>query len=38
MQEDEEDVLKFEVTSFVEVLNKSMLRIPKTKNKEMLRA
>lgn len=35
IQEDEEDVLKFEVTSFVEGLNKSMLRIPKTKNKEI---
>ena len=35
IQEDEEDVLKFEVTSFVEGLNKSMLRIPKTKSKEI---
>lgn len=33
--ESEEEVLKFEVTSFVEGLNKSMLRIPKTKSKEI---
>jgi hypothetical protein len=33
--EDEEDILKFEVTSFVEGLNKNTLRIPKTKSKEI---
>jgi hypothetical protein len=33
--EDEEDILKFEVTSFVEGLNKSTLRIPKAKSKEI---
>ena len=35
IQAEEEDVVKFEVTSFVEGLNKGMLRIPKTKNKEI---
>jgi len=35
IQEDEEDVLKFEVTSFIEGLNSSLLRIPKTKTKEI---
>ena len=35
LHEDEEDVLKFEVTSFVEGLNKNLLRIPKSKTKEI---
>jgi hypothetical protein len=33
--EGEEDILKFEVTSFVEGLNKGTLRIPKRKSKEI---
>jgi hypothetical protein len=33
--EDEEDILKFEMTSFVEGLNKGTLRIPKSKSKEI---
>jgi hypothetical protein len=33
--ENEEDILKFEITSFVEGLNKNTLRIPKTKSKEI---
>jgi hypothetical protein len=35
LHEDEEDVLKFELTSFVEGLNKNLLRIPKAKSKEI---
>lgn len=35
IHEDEEDVMKFEVTSFVEGLNKNLLRIPKAKTKEI---
>ncbi len=35
IHEEEEDVLKFEVTSFVQGLNKSLLRIPKAKTKEI---
>lgn len=35
LHENEEDVLKFEVTSFMEGLNKNLLRIPKAKSKEI---
>jgi len=35
LDDEEEDVVKFEITSFVEGLNKSLLRIPKAKSKEM---
>ena len=35
LHEDEEDVLKFEVTSFIEGSNTSLLRIPKAKSKEI---
>ena len=35
IQDNEEDVLQFEITSFVEGLSKSMLRIPKAKTKEL---
>ena len=35
IHEDEEDVVKFEMTSFVEGLSKTLLRIPKSKTKEI---
>ncbi|MCW3074613.1 MAG: hypothetical protein JWP69_1682 [Flaviaesturariibacter sp.] len=36
INEESEEVLKFELTSFVEGINKSLLRIPKNKTKEVL--
>ena len=35
LQDSEEDLVKFEMTSFVDGLNKSMLRIPKTRKREI---
>lgn len=36
INEDAEEVLKLELTSFVQGINKSLLRIPKTKSKEII--
>jgi HrpA-like RNA helicase len=37
MDEEKEDVLKLEITSFVEGIKKNLVRMPKSKNKEIIK-